>query len=259
MRDSHRMKEKWDLSLDSRQVVSMAIGAIVVLGAVFVLGVVVGKGLASSDEVQDAPDLLTALDQRAKVNLTFQDELTRKVTPPLEAPKPVPPPVAVVVPAAAPPAAPPATPAVAAAPAATAPVPPQPAPPAPVAAAAPAVASAPAARDADTGPTPTRSASLKDAFARVNNPAPPKPPADANPEGTFTLQLAASQDRAEADRFVARLRERGYAPYVVTADVAGKGTFFRVRMGSFGDREAAQRYLADFKRETKMDGFVAVK
>lgn len=254
MRDSHRMKEKWDLSLDSRQVVSMAIGAIVVLGAVFVLGVVVGKGLASSDEVQDAPDLLTALDQRAKVNLTFQDELTRKVTPPLDPPKPVPPPVAVVVPAAATaPAAPPPAPAVAAAP-------PQQAPPQ-AAPGAPAVASAPAhaARDADTDPTPTRSASLKDAFDRVNNPAPPKPPVDANPEGTFTLQLAASQDRAEADRFVARLRERGYAPYVVTAEVAGKGTFFRVRMGSFGDRAAAQRYLADFKRETKMDGFVAVK
>ena len=39
MRDTHRMREKYDLSLDSRQVVSLLIGGIVVLGAVFVLGV----------------------------------------------------------------------------------------------------------------------------------------------------------------------------------------------------------------------------
>jgi len=35
MRDTHRMREKYDLSLDSRQVVSLLIGGIVVLGAVF--------------------------------------------------------------------------------------------------------------------------------------------------------------------------------------------------------------------------------
>ena len=48
MRDTHRMREKYDLSLDSRQVVSLLIGGIVVLGAVFVLGVLVGKKLAGT-------------------------------------------------------------------------------------------------------------------------------------------------------------------------------------------------------------------
>ena len=48
MRDAHRMREKYDLSLDSRQVVSLLIGGIVVLGAVFVLGVLVGKKLAGA-------------------------------------------------------------------------------------------------------------------------------------------------------------------------------------------------------------------
>ena len=50
MRDVHRMREKYDLSLDSRQVVSLLIGGIVVLGAVFVLGVLVGKKLAGTLE-----------------------------------------------------------------------------------------------------------------------------------------------------------------------------------------------------------------
>ena len=45
MRDAHRMKEKFDVSLDNRQIVSLLIAGIVVMGAVFVLGVVVGKNL----------------------------------------------------------------------------------------------------------------------------------------------------------------------------------------------------------------------
>src|SRR5579871_3636665 len=92
MRDAHRMKEKYDLSLDSRQIGSLLIGGIIVLGAVFVLGVVVGKKLATSDHGQGAPDLLSAIDQQAEAMkqvadasstpaLTFQDELTKKVEP----------------------------------------------------------------------------------------------------------------------------------------------------------------------------------
>src|SRR5277367_5300962 len=78
MRDSHRMKEKYDLSLDSRQVVSLLVAGIVVLG------VLVGKKLAGSQRNDRAPDLLSALDQksaaleraRAAPALTFQEELT---------------------------------------------------------------------------------------------------------------------------------------------------------------------------------------
>jgi DedD protein len=58
MRDSHRMKEKYDLSLDNRQIVSFLIGALVVLGSVFVLGVVVGKQLTGPEGGPAAPDLL---------------------------------------------------------------------------------------------------------------------------------------------------------------------------------------------------------
>ena len=65
MRDTHRMREKYDLSLDSRQVVSLLIGGIVVLGAVFVLGVLVGKKLAGTPRADHAPDLLTALDHKS--------------------------------------------------------------------------------------------------------------------------------------------------------------------------------------------------
>ncbi|MFP2906334.1 SPOR domain-containing protein, partial [Pyxidicoccus sp. 3LFB2] len=93
---------------------------------------------------------------------------------------------------------------------------------------------------------------LKEAIARAA-----QPPAQAVKGGAFTLQLSAFQDRQEADRFAARLRNKGYAPYILAAEVPGKGTWYRVRMGSFATKDAASRYLSDFKRETQLDAFVA--
>jgi cell division septation protein DedD len=75
--------------------------------------------------------------------------------------------------------------------------------------------------------------------------------------GAFTLQLGASLSRDDAERQASRLRDKGYAPYIVSAEVPGKGTWYRVRMGSFPTKDAATRYLQDFKRETQAEAFVA--
>jgi cell division septation protein DedD len=69
------------------------------------------------------------------------------------------------------------------------------------------------------------------------------------------VQVGASQDRAEADRIAAKFRS--YGPRVEEAEVAGKGTWYRVRVGSFPTREAAERYLRDLARETGVKGYVA--
>ena|SRR5215217_602315 len=300
MRDAHRMKEKFDVSLDNRQIVSLLIAGIVVLGAVFVLGVVVGKKLAGDVQTASAPDLLSALDANAQAlqevrqkdsALTFQDELTRKASaePVAVAPKPAP-----AKPTAAPAEKPAPKPPEPVKTAAMAPTPdpdtgelppeepseepvavaetPKPAAvaetPKPVAekpTAAPAekpatVAARPAqvSGKVETAAVPTRTtqkeggSGMKEALARAA-----QLPDPAVKGGAFTLQLSAFQDKQEADRFMARLRDRGYAPYIVTAEVAGKGTWYRVRMGTFASKDAATRYLSDFKRETQLDAFVA--
>jgi septal ring-binding cell division protein DamX len=248
MRDAHRMKERFDLSLDNRQVGSLLIGGIVVLGAVFVLGVVVGKKLAGNEETRQADDILSALDRKAdqaapaaaEVPLTFQEELTRKRADPVAAvePKSLPEPE----PAAA----------------EVAPSPKQPAQ-APESAAASAESPKRAIGEGkvEQAAVPTRAAEREGGLADAFDRAAARPPAEAVKGGAFTLQLSASQSREEADRFVRRLRDRGYAPYIVKAEVAGKGTWYRVRMGSFPTKDAAQRYLADFKRETQLSAFVA--
>ena len=226
------------------------------MGAVFVLGVVVGKKLAGNAQAAAAPDLLSALDANAQAlqqareaepPLTFQDELTRRsgseaapskpgtvtvaIPPPAPTPKPAEPPAATAAPADDDYA--PAETKVAES------KPPEPAP-----------------GKVEPAPVPTRTTTqgggLKEAIARAT-----KTPTEAVPGGAFTLQISAFQNRPEAERFATRLRDRGYAPYIVAAEVPNKGTWYRVRMGSFPSKDAAARYLADFKRETQIQAFVA--
>lgn len=220
MRDANRMKEKYELSLDNRQIISLTIGGAVMVGAVFVLGVVIGKKLAAEGSAAQPPDLLAALDLRAGIepasapdaSLTFQDELTKKPTPIVDV-KPPEPPKAEVAPVH--------------------------------------LLSADLAK---TEAVPTRisedAGALREAIARIQKPA------EVSADGAFTLQLSAYQERAEADRFAARLRDKGYAPFVAEVVLPGKGTWYRVRMGRFPTREAAGRYLSDFKRETSIDAIV---
>lgn len=286
MRDSHRLKEKYELTLDNRQIVSLTVASLVVLGGVFMLGVVVGKKLSAEQGDHPPADLLSALDQKTAAldaathddaSLTFPDELTRKSPSLIPAPPPRPEPVK---------------------PAEGAKVEPRPPTPEPeakkpeVAALEPVkpVESAAAAVDAEpiadkvpekvaekpaekaaekvaekhvdarlpeaprAEPVATRThdgGALAQAFARVQ-----KPPAEAAADGAFTLQLSAYQDRAEADRFAGGLRDKGYAPYIIEANVPNKGVWYRVRMGRFPSKEAATRYLEDFKRETSMSAIV---
>lgn len=266
MRDSHRLKEKYELSLDNRQIVSITVASLVVLGGVFMLGVVVGKKLTAETTAlsQQAPtDLLGQLDRRteelenvkADAALTFQEELARK-TPTLIAEPPVVKPVEVAKPVEAPkpveqkvveaprPAAAPSeedeTPVAMA-------VAPKPEP-------KPEPAKLPDTPKSE--PTATRTvdaggASLKEAFGKAQ-----KSPTETVADGQWTVQLSAYQERGEADRFAAGLRDKGYAPYIVEATIPGKGTWYRVRMGRFGSKDAASRYMDDFRRETALNAIV---
>lgn len=82
-------------------------------------------------------------------------------------------------------------------------------------------------------------------------PATTAPPLPARP---WTVQLAAAQDRAEAERIAGKLAHLN--PRIEEAEVPGKGRFYRVRAGGFESREEAERYLSDVARETGSKGFV---
>jgi len=101
--------------------------------------------------------------------------------------------------------------------------------------------------------------------AAVPRPTPPKPapattvkpvkgPGSPIPAaGNFTIQVGAFKDRASADSVVARLKNKGFAAYVVSPE--GEG-LFNVRVGNFPARPEAERISARLRDEEKFKPFI---
>ncbi len=85
-----------------------------------------------------------------------------------------------------------------------------------------------------------------------------KPKADklAEAKGKFTLQLSSFQDRSEAETFLSKVVAQGYQAYVTEAEVSGKGTFYRVRVGKYTSLEAANDAKVDVEKAIKKSASV---
>jgi len=57
----------------------------------------------------------------------------------------------------------------------------------------------------------------------------------------YTLQLASYQDKETADSDVKKMKKRGYAAFIVSAELPGKGMWHRVRLGSFANKASAEK------------------
>lgn len=87
-------------------------------------------------------------------------------------------------------------------------------------------------------------------------PPPKSKPADPpSSKNRFTVQVAAFKDLDSADRLVQTLRSKGYKAYHIGADKSGAGRLYRVRVGAFSDRPAAQKMVNRLKTD-QMDGLV---
>jgi cell division septation protein DedD len=96
-------------------------------------------------------------------------------------------------------------------------------------------------------PTPAVAA----AKAEAKTPRPPiVPPAAPVPSAVregFAIQVAAVLERSEADRIVARLVNEGYAGYAIRGQ-GSAAAYYRVRVGAFRDRQAAEDVAARLER-----------
>jgi cell division septation protein DedD len=61
--------------------------------------------------------------------------------------------------------------------------------------------------------------------------------------------VAATQDKTHGNQLVERLEESGYPAYLVSAEIAGKGTWYRIRIGGYASRNAAETDLAKLEKE----------
>ncbi len=82
------------------------------------------------------------------------------------------------------------------------------------------------------------------------------PAAPAGHEGGFQLQVSSFRTQAEGDSFASQLRARGHKAYVVAANVPGRGTWYRVRIGPFASQHAAATYRSGFEGREHVVPFI---
>jgi septal ring-binding cell division protein DamX len=75
------------------------------------------------------------------------------------------------------------------------------------------------------------------------------------PKAGFALQLSSFQDRNEADAFARRFAAQN--AHVVVSEIPGKGTWYRVRVGSYGTMKDATAAKTSFERDHNVIAYVA--
>lgn len=82
------------------------------------------------------------------------------------------------------------------------------------------------------------------------------PPRDGS-TGEYTLQVSAHSSLESARSKMNRLKELGLDPHLVSAEIPEKGTYYRVRLGTFPSTEAARRFKQEIERKRGVTAFVS--
>ena len=81
------------------------------------------------------------------------------------------------------------------------------------------------------------------------------PPVDEGKAGGYQLQASSFRNEAEATAFATALRQRGHRAYTEPAQVLGRGTWYRVRIGPFKTQREAASYRTDFEKKRALGSF----
>lgn len=95
-----------------------------------------------------------------------------------------------------------------------------------------------------TPPRPAASKPRETVRPPAEKEAPPAAKKKAEVAPSFTVQISAHREESLAKKAAEGLRKKGLDAFVSRAEVKGKGRWFRVQVGRFSERDAAQR-MAD--------------
>jgi DedD protein len=68
-------------------------------------------------------------------------------------------------------------------------------------------------------------------------------------QGKYTVQIGAFQKEEEAKKIVERLISKGNPAFIKATEIPGKGTLYRIRVGTFKTREEAELYGYSLKKD----------
>jgi cell division protein FtsN len=75
----------------------------------------------------------------------------------------------------------------------------------------------------------------------------------------YTIQVSSHTERQTAEDDVRRMKQSGFAAFIVTSELQGKGTWYRVRIGRFTNRDAAEKLQKDIHAKVGMEPIVVLE
>ena len=84
-------------------------------------------------------------------------------------------------------------------------------------------------------------------------------PVKTTPKLRYTIQVGAYAEKAMADDEARNMKKKGYAAFVVATDIPDKGKWFRIRIGSFSNKQSAEKLAKELKSKDGVDGFITVE
>jgi cell division protein FtsN len=75
----------------------------------------------------------------------------------------------------------------------------------------------------------------------------------------YTLQVASYQDKQAAEDDVKKLKREGYAAFIVSSLLPEKGTWYRVRLGSFTTKAAAEKLQKELHAKAGISPIVVIE
>jgi cell division septation protein DedD len=75
----------------------------------------------------------------------------------------------------------------------------------------------------------------------------------------YTIQVASHPDRQTAEDDVKRMKQSGFAAFIVQSELRGKGTWYRVRVGSFASRDEAEKLEKDIHAKVGLEPIVVLE
>jgi cell division protein FtsN len=77
--------------------------------------------------------------------------------------------------------------------------------------------------------------------------------------GDYTIQVSSFRSMEQASDLKGRLSKKGYTAYVQSVDLSDKGTWHRVRVGNYRDKEGAERVASDLRSQESLPATVMKK
>jgi cell division septation protein DedD len=85
------------------------------------------------------------------------------------------------------------------------------------------------------------------------------PERSAPPKIRYTIQVGSYAEKTMAEEEARGLKRRGYAAFLVATDLPEKGTWYRVRIGSFSSRQAAEKLAGELKAKEGISPFITAE